>query len=492
MVATTKNFRAKHKHHRRTSARFARRSVASAALRATRCRRPQPDNNFVAWSLGGENRNLDSVDQNGNTLKYDAWNRLISVTNSSGQVIAEYSYDARGYRVSETYPLGGAGLPVGTANYIYYTSNWQPIEVRTNGTANSNVTSQTVWSAAYINAAILQDTYLAGVIQPDSRIYFLHDANWNTTAVVTYNATTQTWAVAQRYVYSPYGSLTVLNADFSATPSGTQPVSDYLYQGMTLDAVTGLYYARNRNYSPSLGVWISQDPAGYINGADRYQFVESSPTSANDPFGLVNLGARRIMGDTFALRPALAKESPGVVQNLQQALRNLGLVTAIANLPEGAANFWELVSDYEDIAISAAARDPNAIMNITAEIDSSLARFLASKLFEQLQDQVKDQIKDLLNGFDGALAKTEGAAVWVRVTYQQYESENVLSFSFYPFYLHCKKPEWVAHHQWVKVPYAWPSSGGVSSYSIDQSKIIAYILPWAYGYANHLILSGGN
>jgi len=39
--------------------------------------------------------------------------------------------------------------------------------------------------------------------------------------------------------------------------------------GMTLDPVTGLYCARNRSYSPSLGRWINQDPAGYINGANR-------------------------------------------------------------------------------------------------------------------------------------------------------------------------------------------------------------------------------
>ncbi len=260
------------------------------------------ETNFAPSLLRGENWSLGSVDQSGNTLKYDAWNRLISVTNSSGQVIAEYSYDARGYPengwcfkeigtgfVSNDDPQGGAGVPAGTTNYIYYDSNWQAIEVRTNGTAASDVTSQTVWSAAYVNAPVLQDSFSGGVIQPNSRIYFLHDANWNTTAVAGYNATTQTWGVIQRYIYSPYGSLIVLNADFSTPPVGTQPISDYLYQGMTLDAVTGLYYARNRNYSPSLGVWILQDPLQYVNGADRYQFVESSPVSGNDPLGLVTV-----------------------------------------------------------------------------------------------------------------------------------------------------------------------------------------------------------
>ena len=67
--------------------------------------------------------------------------------------------------------------------------------------------------------------------------------------------------------------------------SGTQPLVHNLNQGMTLDSVTGLYYERYRNYSPSLGTWISQDPAGYINGADTYQLVMSNPVGTTDPIG---------------------------------------------------------------------------------------------------------------------------------------------------------------------------------------------------------------
>ena len=56
---------------------------------------------------------------------------------------------------------------------------------------------------------------------------------------------------------------------------------------MTLDAMTGLYDERNRNYSPTLGRWTSQDPLGYINGANTYQFVDSSPVGNVDADGLV-------------------------------------------------------------------------------------------------------------------------------------------------------------------------------------------------------------
>ena len=69
----------------------------------------------------------------------------------------------------------------------------------------------------------------------------------------------------------------------------TQPLVNNLYQGMTLDAVTGLYYERFRNYSPTRGTWTSQDPLQYINGANTYQFVDSSPVGNVDAEGLATL-----------------------------------------------------------------------------------------------------------------------------------------------------------------------------------------------------------
>ena len=65
----------------------------------------------------------------------------------------------------------------------------------------------------------------------------------------------------------------------------TRPLGDNLYQGMTLDAVTGLYYERNRDYSPSLGRWMEQDPVQFIDGANTYQFVDSSPVGNVDAEG---------------------------------------------------------------------------------------------------------------------------------------------------------------------------------------------------------------
>ena len=43
---------------------------------------------------------------------------------------------------------------------------------------------------------------------------------------------------------------------------------------------------RNHRGAPSLGRWMGQYPARYINGANAYQFVDSSPVGMVDAEGL--------------------------------------------------------------------------------------------------------------------------------------------------------------------------------------------------------------
>jgi uncharacterized protein RhaS with RHS repeats len=40
------------------------------------------------------------------------------------------------------------------------------------------------------------------------------------------------------------------------------------------------------SYSSTLGRWIQQDPAGYVDGVNAYQYVRGSPTTLVDPSGL--------------------------------------------------------------------------------------------------------------------------------------------------------------------------------------------------------------
>ena len=244
----------------------------------------------------------------------------VRATLHSVRLCGEDTCDTRGHAVSATYPQGNSQIPAGTTNYIYYSNQWQVIEVRTGGPSVSDVSTQIVWSAAYVNAAILQDAYSNGAIQPNERLYFLQDADWNTTAVVGYNPTTQTWGVVQRFVYDSYGNITILNADWSATAAGTAPVVNALYQGMQYDPVTGLYYGRARWYSPSLGRWISQDPFFQAAGAIGPAIASSFQVAAGSDIwaGLPPGRAPRLPPSEAALVSSLPRLLAGQGQNLYE------------------------------------------------------------------------------------------------------------------------------------------------------------------------------
>ena len=52
-----------------------------------------------------------------------------------------------------------------------------------------------------------------------------------------------------------------------------------------LDGETGLYHFRARAYSPSMGRFLQLDPAGFVDGMNRYQYAGGNPLAFTDPSG---------------------------------------------------------------------------------------------------------------------------------------------------------------------------------------------------------------
>ncbi|MFZ6864506.1 RHS repeat-associated core domain-containing protein [Undibacterium sp. Ji67W] len=57
--------------------------------------------------------------------------------------------------------------------------------------------------------------------------------------------------------------------------------------GQYEDNETGLYYNRQRYYAPSLGQYLSPDPAGNPDGPNGYSYVRNNPLKYIDPDGLI-------------------------------------------------------------------------------------------------------------------------------------------------------------------------------------------------------------
>ena len=66
----------------------------------------------------------------------------------------------------------------------------------------------------------------------------------------------------------------------------TGPDNSIGYAGYVFNKETAQYTVRFRNYNPELGRWMQRDPAGYVDGANIYEYVQSSPGLLADPFGL--------------------------------------------------------------------------------------------------------------------------------------------------------------------------------------------------------------
>jgi RHS repeat-associated protein len=234
-----------------------------------------------------DNNGNTTKDETGNQYVYDAWNRIVQVTVGGTGPGLRYSYDALGRRIQE--PIDSSHI-----RDLYFSKDWQVLEERDNASPTTLVRSQYVWSPVYVDALVLRDRDPNGTGMFDERLYVQQDANWNVTAVVAGKnfGTTHTGDVVERYVEDPYGQVTFLDPNtwlkHGTGPNGSSSVAWlYLHQGGRFDIVSGLYNFRMRDFSPTLGRWMQQDPLGYNGGDDNlYRYVGNMPTSAIDPSGL--------------------------------------------------------------------------------------------------------------------------------------------------------------------------------------------------------------
>jgi RHS repeat-associated protein len=219
-------------------------------------------------NLTFDNNGNTTTDDQGKTLVYDAWNRLVAYKNG-GTTLESYKYDALNRRIVQN---------PGTATDLYYSSAWQVLEERTGGV--STATIQYVWSPGYVDAMVLRDRSTMNNGTLDERLWVQQDANWNVTALLNGSG-----SVVERYDYDPFGKQTVLDASWHTRSSSSYGFI-YGFQGARLDTTTGLYNERHRDLSPSLGRWMQIDTLAFGGGDNNFfRYERNAPTFLNDPLG---------------------------------------------------------------------------------------------------------------------------------------------------------------------------------------------------------------
>jgi RHS repeat-associated protein len=211
------------------------------------------------------------------TYTFDAENHLLKVepTNpgpADKDTRATYAYGPlgrRARRIVQTYD--GATATWSTKTTQYYYDGWSVVE-ETDDSGDL--------TASYLNGRDLDEPLAAAIpgVNNGDPVYFHQNSLGNVELV-----TDALGNVLERYRYDLHGNVTVLDA--GGTVKTTAPDSPYLFTGRRFDKESGLYYFRNRYYSPLLGKFISPDPLDYVDGMNVYAYVNGNTANLVDPMG---------------------------------------------------------------------------------------------------------------------------------------------------------------------------------------------------------------
>ncbi|HEX8692781.1 MAG TPA: RHS repeat-associated core domain-containing protein [Longimicrobium sp.] len=187
------------------------------------------------------------------TLSWNSLGQLESVTTNGVTVF--YGYNGFGQRVVRS-------VAGGSSTYSVYDGDDLLLEVDQNGTL------------------LREFAHYPGIDRPhslraaDGSVYY-YATEYPGHVAGLFNSSNQ---VVNEYRHNPWGETEVV------TEGVPQPLR---YMARELDALTGLYYVRNRWYDPVLARFVSDDPIGLAGGINTYAYVGNSPTNYLDPLGLL-------------------------------------------------------------------------------------------------------------------------------------------------------------------------------------------------------------
>jgi RHS repeat-associated protein len=233
-----------------------------------------------------------TYDENGNTVSstdtanaaatrnyvYDTSDRLIQVRDANNTLIAVYSYDPFGRRLSKD---------TGTQKTFYLYNEEGLI-------AEADATGQVTKSYGYAP----NSTYMTNPLfmKTGANYYYYQNDHLGTPQKLV----TQSGQVVWSATYDAFGSATV-GAGYTLTNNLRLP-------GQYYDAETGMHYNWMRYYDPKTGRYVTSDPIGLAGGVNLYTYVKGNSIRWIDPWGLWATDAHNAIIDAYGKAHNLPKE----------------------------------------------------------------------------------------------------------------------------------------------------------------------------------------
>ncbi len=190
------------------------------------------------------------------TYTWNAENQLIRVE-KNGAEVARFAYDPKGRRIEKA--AGGVTTS--------YTFDAEAIVREVRGTA----------TLKYVQGPGMDEPLAT---EDGSGGLACFHADWLGSIVKT------TGAVTSARQYDAWGNL---------ENGGAEP--GYAFTGREWDPEIGLYYYRARYYDARVGRFLSEDPAGLIDGPNRYPYVQNRPADRIDPTGRLTESEKKYCRD---------------------------------------------------------------------------------------------------------------------------------------------------------------------------------------------------
>ena len=204
-----------------------------------------------------ENGNLSRY--NGLDLRYDAMNRLVSV--SGPDIEARFTYDYRNRVTSRTFN--------GETTYLIY-DDWNII-------AEYDAAGQL--KARYVHGPRIDEVILT--VNDHGTFFHHHDALGSVTHLTDLNG-----VVVESYQYDAYGNTTMFDGEEGFLENSAID-NRFLFTGREYLPELDLYDYRNRVYSADLGRFVQTDPIRFSAGdVNIYRYVFNNPLRWVDSMGL--------------------------------------------------------------------------------------------------------------------------------------------------------------------------------------------------------------